>query len=243
MGHIQNVQSFEKLLGICTGYGGSYNPGKQNLRVENLSDLLKQAREKLLQVSVAKTNFENAQNMREAAFAEIRKQSSQVLAELMSSGVLPETVNDAALMVKKMRGYAAFNRAEESAAPQGSEISTEVKPRRRTNGSGYFSFAASFQKLIQTLESEPLYQPTIPELQVATLQEKLAYLQRLNSSVVKAAAEVGQARRERNTVLYGGRTSMFSTAMAVKHQVKAIFGSSSEATKAARKIRFSSIKI
>ena len=58
MTHVSNVQSFEKLLGICTGLGGSYNPGKQNLRVENLTKLLMQANEKLLEVSVAKSNHE-----------------------------------------------------------------------------------------------------------------------------------------------------------------------------------------
>ena len=50
MTHVSNVQSFEKLLGICTGFGGSYNPGKQNLRIENLTKLLMQANEKLLEV-------------------------------------------------------------------------------------------------------------------------------------------------------------------------------------------------
>ncbi len=38
MKQVSNMQSFEKLLGICTGLGA---PGQQNLRVENLSDLLK----------------------------------------------------------------------------------------------------------------------------------------------------------------------------------------------------------
>jgi len=31
MSHVKNMQSFEKLMGICTGLGGNYNPGKQNL--------------------------------------------------------------------------------------------------------------------------------------------------------------------------------------------------------------------
>jgi hypothetical protein len=40
MKQVSNVQSFEKLLGICTGFGGA--PGQQNLRAEKLSDLLNQ---------------------------------------------------------------------------------------------------------------------------------------------------------------------------------------------------------
>jgi hypothetical protein len=244
MGHIHNVQSFEKLLGICTGYGGNYNPGKQNLRVENLSDLLMRAREKLLQVSVAKTSYENAQNIRQAAFAEIRKLAPRILAELRSSNVMPETVNDAAIMVRKMKGYSSSAKPEAAAAsPKGSDSSTEVPVRRRSSGLDYFNSVSHFEKLIQTLATEPLYQPVNPELEVAALQAKLTSLQSMNTSVVVATSELGRARRDRNSFLYEGPNSLHSTAMAVKQQVKAFFGTSSEATKAASKIRFIKIAI
>jgi hypothetical protein len=245
MSHIKNVQSFEKLLGICTGYGGSYNPGQQNLRVENLSDLLMRAREKLLQVSVAKTSYENAQNHREVAFDEIRMLAPRILAELKSSGdILPETVRDAYQMVKKMKGYtSSVKTARIVATPDGSGISIPGTVGRRTSGSDYVNFTANFEKLLQTLTSVPMYQPTIEELQLDILQVNLATLQSLNAAVITAASDLGRARRERNTVLYQGRTSLYSTAMVVKQKVKAIFGTTSEAFLAANKIRFNKIKI
>jgi hypothetical protein len=244
MSHINNVQSFEKLLGICTGYGGTYNPGQQNLRVENLSVILMRAREKLLQVSVAKTNYEHAQNSREAAFEEIRKLAPRILAELKSADVLPETVHDAALMVRKMMGYTSLVKPSGAVeAPSGSGISNPGPVRKRSSGSDFGNTMANFEKLIQTLASVPLYQPSNEELQVDILQANLATLQILNTAVVTAASALGKARRERNTVLYLGRSSLCSTALTVKQKVKATFGTSSEAFKAARKIRFTKMNI
>jgi hypothetical protein len=239
MSHINNVQSFEKLLGICTGYGGTYNPGQQNLRVENLSDLLMRAREKLLQVSVAKTSYENAQNSREVAFEEIRTLAPRILAELKSADVLPEMVNDAALMVKKMLGYYSAAKPSDSVeTPASSAINNPGAGRRRSRGSDFGNTVGNFEKLIQTLASAPLYQPTIDELQLDILQANLATLQSLNTEVVRTAAELGKARRERNAILYQGRSSLCSTAKAVKQKVKATFGSRSEAFTATSKIRF-----
>ena len=32
MSHIKNVDAYSRLVGLCTGYGGKYNPGQQNLQ-------------------------------------------------------------------------------------------------------------------------------------------------------------------------------------------------------------------
>jgi hypothetical protein len=235
---VTNLQSFEKLLGICTRYGGKYNPGRPNLRVENLSDMLMQAREKILQVSVAKTNYENAQNDRELAFAEIRFLASRVYAELKSSGALPQTVADAALMVRKIKGQTLTKKPTAAASPESSDTDskTVVNPARSGKSFGYIT--ANFEKLLQTLIAEAAYQPANPELQVSTLQEKLAQLRSVNAAVVSTFSGWGQARNDRYAFFYLGRTSLHSTAMAVKEQMKATFGNKSEATADALKVRF-----
>ena len=87
---------------------------------------------------------------------------------------------------------------------------------------------------------EPSYQPTNPELQVSTLQEKLALLQSSNAAMVKAVSEWSMARMDRDAFFYQGSNSLHSIAMAVKQQVKALFGNKSEAI-AIRKIRFTKL--
>jgi hypothetical protein len=235
---VMNLQSFEKLLGICTGYGGKYNPGRQTLRVENLLVMLKQARDKIQQVSVAKTNYENAQNNRELAFAEIRKLASRILAELKSAGIQSQTVDDAAVMVRKIRGYSLAKKPTEALPPEVAEPNDKAVVNRSRSGKKFGYITVNFEKLLQTLIAEPEYQPTNPELQVSTLQEKLEALRSVNDTLVNKAAVWSLARMERNNFFYHGRTSLYSTAMAVKQQVKAIFGNGSDATLLVSKIPF-----
>jgi hypothetical protein len=64
MSHVKNVQAFEKLAGLCTGYGGAYNPGQQNLQVNALVTSLNNAQQVLMEVTEAQTVLDNATNRR-----------------------------------------------------------------------------------------------------------------------------------------------------------------------------------
>lgn len=238
---VSNMQAFEKLIGICTGFGGKYNPGRQNLRVETLSDTLKQAREKILQVSVAKTDYEHAQNDREDAFNDIRILASRILAELKSSGATSQTIEDAAGMVRKIRGQQLSRKSGLESAPTSNEPVTPVPARKPVSGKNFGTITANLEKLIQTLATEPMYQPANVELQVNRLQQTLEELRSANAAVVKTYSSWVQARMSRNAFFSEGVNSLHSIAMAVKQQVKATFGFGSEAHAAVLKIRFTKL--
>jgi hypothetical protein len=240
MTHVTNVQSFEKLVGICTGYGGAYNPGQQNLRIENLTALLMQAREKLLQVSITKTNHEQAQNAREIAFMEMRSLVSRIMAELRSTGALAQTIADATVMARKIRGYTKAEKPGAAVPQEGKDIEPEAGSRKR-NSADFGNSAAYFEKLLQTLGSVPGYQPMKPELQLETLKARLAHLRSMNAAVVAAYAAWSNTRHERTNFMYLGPECMHDTAMAMKQQVKASFGNNSEAFALVRKIRFTKL--
>ena len=242
MSHSRNVEAFEKLLGICTGYGEQYKPGQPNLRVENLSAIINRARTALSNVNAAKTNWEDATNNREVAFKETNELVSRILAELRSSGVLPQTVDDALAMVRKIKGYSA-RRVPGVVAKADQSVMPPATMAKRARGLDHASVIDHFEKLLQTISVAPEYQPTADELKVQTLQDKLAVLRQKNTSVIEADAELGKARRERNIVLYKGRGSLHSTAMAVKQQTKALFGNRSEAATAASHVHFRKSKI
>jgi hypothetical protein len=111
----------------------------------------------LLQVSVAKTGFENATNQRAVVFGEVSQLASRILSELKSIGTLPQTVADAALMVRKIKGRARTAMVESK--QEGVEGSTTLK-RFRVTGAGYESVVYHFEKLIIRRLGEPgLYAP------------------------------------------------------------------------------------
>jgi hypothetical protein len=233
MSNSKNVEAFNGLIGICTGYGGTYSPGSPNLRVESLSELLNQARSALRQVSISKTGYESATNAREVKFTEIRKLASRILAELKSSGVLPQTVADAAAMVRKIKGRVKAERPE---ATSKGDTSLPVVYRPKVNGSDFASVVYHLEKLIATLEAEPKYAPGISTLKVESLQQKLAELRAANQAVVEAVNALHVARSERDALLYTNPESIHKTALAVKQQLKAIFGPNSDAMEAANRI-------
>jgi hypothetical protein len=207
--------------------------------------MLQQAREKIQQVSIAKTSYEHAQNDRALAFDEIRLLSSRILAELKSSGALPETVADAAAMVRKIRGYTLSKKpmaAAAAAPPDEVNATSSTVVNRSRSGKRFGYITVDFGKLIHSLSSEPAYQPAMPELNVDYLKEKLAGLQSMNEVMVNKATEWALARIERHAFFYQGSDSLHGIAMAVKQQIKATFGAQSEAFRLASKIPFTKLR-
>ena len=243
MSNTRNVEAFEKLVGICTGYGAQYSAGSKNLRVENMLDLLARSQAAMKSVSDAQTNFENATNGREVVAKEVSKLASRVLAELKSSGAMSQTVDDARTMVRKIKGSASTPVPQPAAAEVKSVATMPPASRSRSGGKDYEGFAHSFEKLIQTLSNEPLYQPVEPELQVAGLQNTLALLRNGNTNVAGTNGVLKKARRDRNAVLYTDKYSLYKTALAVKQRAKAAFGYNSEAAYDANHIRFTKPKM
>jgi hypothetical protein len=247
MSNLKNVERYARLVDIYTGLGGTNTPGQRNLQVENLLALLTRSRQALTKVNEARTGFENVNEDRKKVFVEIHGLASRILSELKSSGASPDTVASAAAVVRKIqaRSSSANRPAVASGEAAASAATTTPAPttRIRTNGSGYGSVVYHFEKLLQTAASEPLYQPQIPALQLQGLQNKLADLQNGNAAVSSAYAQLGQARRDRNAVLYVGPESLYSTAQAMKHKVKAMFGARSDAARAVAHIRLNKVKI
>ena len=76
MSHFKNVQNFDQVIAVCTGLGGNYNPGKQNLQVNALTTLLNNAQLVLTETHEARTAYERATNSREVAFRDVGKLAS-----------------------------------------------------------------------------------------------------------------------------------------------------------------------
>lgn len=219
MSHVKNVQAFEKLTGICTGYEGQYNPGQQNLQVDALITMLNNAQQTLSEVNEVQTAYDNITNTRELAFANVRDLGSRVISVLKSCGAHALTIQDARLNVKKLRGTRF----------KGSEVTpTEEAPESLKTGFIYAQDFASqafyFAKLVQTVTAEPRYNPAEPELTVAGLNTQVGEMQRLNKAVAKAEVELTRARRKRNELFYKSEGNLFATAAAVKHYVRGAFG-------------------
>lgn len=234
MSHVKNVQAFGKLTGICTGYGGQYNPGKQNLQVKAMATLTSKAQQAMVGVNEAKGLYDIATNNRVTGFYGLRKLSSSVIALLKMSGAHELTVNDAVINNRKIWGSRKANRKANA------EILADPEKRRSTflYNQDYASIANYFAKVVETVSNEPLYQPNEPYMTVAGLQKKVEDLYKLNKAVTAAEIGLKQAKRNRDELYYLVDGNLFDTALNAKLYVRGIFGFQSSQHLEVRTLRF-----
>ncbi len=243
MSNVKNLQSLEKLLGTCTGLGGSYNPGNQNLQVKAMAALLSQARNTLSEVDIAKTGYEVATNQREEAFKGLGPLTGRIISAMIASGSRPETVADARTMTRKIYGR-VLSKDREPVPSLVESNSADEKPKttRRARGTDYASLVSHFAKLLETVAASERYKTNEQELSVESLKKHLTALQKHNSSVISATVAWQEARRKRDEILYYLDRNLFTVGQRAKQYVKSVYGYGSEEYRSVSKIRFTKPK-
>lgn len=233
MTHVKNVQAFGKLTGICTGYGGAYNPGQQNLQVNAMATLMTKAQQAMEKVNEAQSLYDLATNERFKAFKGLRHLASGVCALLQASGADPLHVSDARASCRKIWGSRKATRKANA------EATAEGKPKPAFGYPHDFaSIVNYFAALIETVSNEPKYQPNEASMTLEGLRKRLASLQQFNQRVINAEIELTQAKRDRNELYYQADENLFATALAAKLYIRAIFGYRSEQHLEVMRLRF-----
>ncbi|HPH47358.1 MAG TPA: hypothetical protein PKU83_10130 [Chryseolinea sp.] len=222
MTHVKDAESFARLIGFCTGYGCTYNPGRQNLQLDALANQLNEMRMAMEKVIVAKTNYDNIVNHRIQTYHQLPRLVSSILRILESSGARPEKLDDARTFAHQLLGVVPKKRLP---VPSDNTANT-TKPliHRSQRQLAYVSKADSFSKLVMAVSTEPLYQPREQIFTQAWLDVKVQELNGRNREVSDARALWSKALLERNDRMYRNEVSIIRTAQAVKKYVRAIFG-------------------
>lgn len=224
MSHVKTMQAFGKLKGICTGLGGAYNPGQENLQVKALTTLLFNAQQVMDEVNVTQTVYDNVTNSRELAFKDVQKLGSRICSILRSCGAHPLTLADAFSRNRQLQGRRVRTRPPVPAPVEGEEI----KSLSRIYGKDYATKAYHFARLVETVSAEPNYRPNEEELTVESLEQKVLELRSLNEMVMKTRQRLSQLRKQRNKLFYEGPGSLVAIAKAVKYYVRGVFGFNSD---------------
>lgn len=222
MSHVKNVAAFEKLLGYCSGYGGSYNPGLPNLTVSTMSDLLEKARQAVQQANATKADLNNETNEREIFFDNLPKLTSGIIYTLAASGVSEQTMKDARVFFRTITGRKLKDR-KPVLSDKVKEM-TDAAVKRSNSQGGYINITGQFAKLLETVKEEPRYKPNESHLQTEGLRQTLRKMNHLNSKVGNTQVVWSNARMELNNQLYQSDSSIYSTARLVKKYVRAVFG-------------------
>ena len=233
VGHAKNVANFQDLIEFVTGYGATYNPSKSSLKLAQLVALKATAEAKLTDVISKNTKYNNKVNERMVAFSNLKSLSTRLVNALQTTDATTATINDAKIFNRKMQGKKA------SASQTPTDPNAPAPATISTSQQSYDQLIQHLTGLKSVLEEEPSYTPNEAELQVATIDAKIADLTAKNTAVSTAYTNISNSRISRNETLYTSDNGIFETASEVKKYIKSVFGASSPQYNQVSGIKFS----
>lgn len=235
-GHAKNIANFQDLIAFVTGYGATYNPSKNALKLPQLNALLTTSQTKLADVITKNTAYNNSVNDRMLAFDGLKALSTRLVNALETTDAPKEKVSDAKGFNRKLQG----KRASTPATP--TDPNTPAPATISASQQSYDQQIQHFAGLISVLESETSYTPNETELQIATLTVKQADLTAKNNAVSTAYTNISNSRINRNKTLYEDSTGLVSVATEVKKYIKSVFGASSPEFAQVKGIEFKKVR-
>lgn len=233
VGHAKNVANFQDLIEFVIGYGATYNPSKNSLKLPQLIALKDNAQSKLNDVITKNTIYNNKVNERMVAFSNLKSLSTRLVNALQTTDATTATINDAKTFNRKMQGKKA------SASQTPTDPNAPAPATISTSQQSYDQLIQHLTGLKSVLEEEPSYTPNETELQVATIDAKIADLTAKNTAVSTAYTSISNSRISRNETLYTSDNGIFETASEVKKYIKSVFGASSPQYNQVSGIKFS----
>lgn len=239
MSHVKNVECYSRLVDICTGYGGKYNPGHQSLQLKAMRALLQEAQSSLHDVTHKQDAYERKQNERSEAFAGLEVLATRVINIMGASQMSKANMEDARFYHRLLAGV----RATPVPPITTQEGESETVARRGFSQLSYVAKASNFYKLAQKAQELPGYNTNEPDLMAEALLEKAGTLHRLNKEVHEAKVNLIMSRQQRNQLLYRSKHGIVDNARAAKRYVRAAFGTRSEQANRLKDVSFTKLKI
>ena len=237
VGHAKNVANFQDLIEFVTGYGATYNPSKNSLKLPQLVALKATAETKLTDVISKNTAYNNKVNERMVAFSNLKSLSTRLVNALQTTDATTQTINDAKTFNRKMQGKKA------SASQTPTDPNAPAPKTISTSQQSYDQLIQHLAGLKSVLEEESSYTPNETDLQVATIDTKIADLTAKNTAVSTAYTNLSNSRISRHETLYTSDNGIFETASEVKKYIKSVFGASSPQYNQVSGIKFSKPKV
>ena len=235
-GHAKNVANFQDLIAFVVGYGTSYNPSKNNLKIPQLNIIATSSQTSLADVITKNTAYNNKVNERVAAFSGLKSLSTRLVNALEATDATPEKVKDAKGFNRKMQGKKA------SSTTTTVDPNTPAPTTISVSQQSYDQQIQHLAGLISVLQSEPSYLPNENDLKIATLTAKQADLTAKNNAVATAYTNISNSRIARNNTLYGTDTGLIDIAAEVKKYIKSIYGATSPQYAQVKGIEFKKAK-
>ena len=231
-GHAKNVANFQDLIEFVIGFGPTYNPAKDTLKLPQLLALKASADAALEEVITKNTHFNNKVNDRMIAFSDVRTLATRLINALQSSEASKETIANARFFIRKMQGKRA------SAGQTPNQPDAPVPNTISSSQQSYDQLIQHLAGLRSVLNTEPSYAPNETDLTDAAIEAKINDLQTKNTAVATAYTAVSNTRIARNQTLYADNNGLVAIAIGARNYIKSIYGANSPQYALVRNIKF-----
>lgn len=233
-GHAINLANFQTLITYCRGYGATYNPVIDAIKIPQLQAKYDLASQKLSEAAAKKAILNTAVNERIVGFEGLEILCTKVTNAFAVSGATIGDIKDLQTINKKIQSPAKKKNPVSKEGTEGDGISTSQQ--------SYDSKINFFINFIQFLEAKPTYEPNEVELKVPALQTKLEGMQEKNANYDNAFFNYNQQLNSRNNEMYNPTTGLVQASKDVKKYIRSVFGASSPQFKQLNSIEFKVLK-
>jgi hypothetical protein len=240
-GHAMNVANFKVLNGYVVGYGESYNPSNNLIKLPAMQEMAEIATGVQGAHTATISPYKNAMAAREIVFSPLSGLVSRAMNILKSSGASKQVYDQVNTIARKIKGQRASKKIKPEPPVEGKE--PEPVPKQiSASHMGYDSRIANFEIFISMLAGIPEYNPNEGDLKIEALSELLEVLKVKNSDFLEVEVPYSNTRLARNEVFYTSITGLCDVGQSSKNYVKGVFGASSPQFKQISKIQFKKIK-
>ncbi len=229
VGHNKNVANFNSLAQIIEEMGTLYNPSNSNITLVSLAPIQTTLTNAVSNFNETKPLYTNAVADREIATAKMSNKTSRILNSFKSLNVSKTDKDNAASLVKKIRG---------DNKPAKVNPNTADDKMISTSQMSYDSRIANFDGLISFVSSHPEYSPNETDIQIVNLKSYNQELKTLTRTVNEAGNTLITAKLERNKILYNNPENIIELSKEIKAYLKSLGEAGKPYYKAAVRLKF-----
>ncbi len=222
-GHAKNVSNFLTTINACTGFGATYQPFEDRLKLPALNTQYTACAAAQSAVKDPLAEYNRIVSERQELFGMVDGLTTRTINMFLLTQALPNVKKSVQTIAKKIRGSNSKPKSDTPPPPGETPEDTAHSTSQRS----FVMRADNFETFISFLSAEPTYSPAETDLQVASLETVLTQMRSLTDDVDVAYQALRTVRTNRNKLLYARGGGLIDTALDIKKYLKAAFGARS----------------
>lgn len=239
-GHAKNVANFEILISQCIGYGNTYNPPFDYLKIPQMQEILKKAEKSMQFVTYTRIIYDNTCDSLEIAFTNLKELCANIVNIIESANLEEQTIIEVKIINQLIQNENIWEKEINSNETTNDIITPLIleQPQIFVCQQHFNNLIKNFYQLILKVNKEPLYVPCESVLNITEFNFKLENIKKINIAVIDAYFIYCNAKHERDIMLYQPDSGLVDIALNIKMYVNKLFKDNSLQFKQIKELEF-----